>query len=33
MLGRNRNLNNPIQLVFEEVVSLFDILQLIAVGD
>ena len=27
------HLNNPIQFVFKEVVSLFDILQLIAVGD
>ena len=27
------HLNHPIQLVFEEVISLFDILQLIAVGD
>ena len=27
------HLNNPIQFVFKEVVSLFDILQLVAVGD
>ena len=29
----NCHLNNPIQLVFKEVISLFNILQLIAVGD
>ena len=27
------NLNNPIQLIFEDVVSLLDVCQLIAVGD
>ena len=32
-LCRHSNLNNPIQLVFKEVVSFLDILQLIAVGD
>ena len=29
----NSNLNNPIQLILKEVVSFFNILQLVAVGD
>ena len=33
VIGSNRNFNNPIQLVFKEVVSLLDIFQLIAVSD
>ena len=31
--GFNSHLNDPIQLILKEVVSLLDILQLIAVGD
>ena len=29
----HRNLNNPIQLILKEVISLLNVLQLIAVGD